>query len=400
MTTNLISHIMQSLTPDMMSRIGTLVGLDQNVTEQAASAIVPALLGGFGKIATTPDGARKLYDTVARQPTGTFDNLTQMLAGSDRKSLVENGLNTVSSLLGGSATQTLAGAVSKFAGTNQGAASSLMGVLAPVVTGALAKETVARGLDVAGLAQLLKSQSSHIQAALPPAFSDILKGAGLLGDIATPPPPRAAATTAASPTVDIQAQRAAAQRASATPSTANWLYWAIPAILIAGGAWWWLGERTNQAGPQVAQQQTGTEPQQGIDPGMTAGIPGGDLKTRATQALAALNAVPGGADVAKQTASALDEVKTSLSQVSDAATAQTAVPKLQEADAELGKVNGLAAQLPATGRTALATLISANMPTINAQLDKVLALPGVGPILKQPVDTLRSNLDSLSKAPA
>jgi hypothetical protein len=56
--------------------------------------------------------------------------------------------------------------------------------------------------------------------------------------------------------------------------------------------------------------------------------------------------------------------------------------------------------LPATGRTALATLISANMPTINAELDKVLALPGVGPILKQPVDTLRSNLDNLSKAPA
>jgi hypothetical protein len=398
MTTNLISHITQSLTPDMMNRIGTLVGLDQNVTEQATSAIVPALLGGFGKIATTPDGARKLYDTVARQPAGTFDNLTQMLAGSDRKTLVENGLNTVSSLLGGSATQTLAGAVSKFAGTNQGAASSLMGVLAPVVTGALAKETVARGLDVSGLAQLLKSQSSHIQAALPPAFSDILKGAGLLGDIAAPPPPRAAATTAAAPTVDIQAQRAAAQRASASSSSANWL-WVIPAILIAGGAWWWLGERPTQS-PQVAQQQPGTEPQQGIDPGMTAGIPGGDLKTRATQALAALNAVPGGADVAKQTASALDEVKTSLSQVSDAATAQTAVPKLQEADAELGKVNGLAAQLPATGRTALATLISANMPTINAQLDKVLALPGVGPILKQPVDTLRSNLDNLSKAPA
>ncbi|WP_181257236.1 DUF937 domain-containing protein [Pseudaminobacter soli (ex Li et al. 2025)] len=398
MATNLISHIMQFLTPDTMSRIGTLVGLDGNVTEQATSAIVPALLGGFAKIATTPDGARKLYDTVARQPTGTFDNLTQMLAGSDRKTLVENGLNTVSSLLGGSATQTLAGAVSKFAGTNQSAASSLMGVLAPVVTGALAKETVARGLDVSGLAQLLKSQSSHIQAALPPGFTDILKGAGLLGDIAAPPPPRAAATTATSPTVDIQAQRAAAAQ-QAPSSSANWL-WVIPAILIAGGAWWWFGERNQPAGPQVAQQQPTTEPHQGVDPGMTAGIPGGDLKTRATQALAALNAVPGGSDIAKQTATALDTVKTSLSQVSDAASAQTAVPKLQEADAELGKVNGLAAQLPATGRTALATLISANLPTINAELDKVLALPGVEPILKQPVDTLRSNLETLSKAPA
>lgn len=402
MTTNLISLIMQSLTPDMVSRIGSVVGLDHSVTEQAASAIVPALLGGFGKVASTPDGARKLYDTVARQPAGMFDNLSTAFAGTDRKTMAENGLNIVSSLLGGSATQTLAGAVSKFIGTNQSAASSLLGMLAPVVTGALAKETVGRGLDASGLAQMLKSQSANIQAALPAGFANMLKGTGLLSELSSP---TARPATVASPTVDIPAQRAAARRDSS--SSASWMYWAIPALLIAGGAWWWLGDRTRQPNtPQVAQQQpTGTDTTRTtttttVDTGTTAGIPSNDMRARATQALAALTAVPGGAEVANQTAAALNTVKTSLSQVSDAASAQTVLPKLQDADAQLGKLNGMVSQLPTTGRSALATLIGANLPTINAQLDKVLAIPGVEAVLKQPIDTLKSNLDTLSKAPA
>jgi hypothetical protein len=389
---------MQSLTPDMMSRIGSVVGLDHSVTEQAASAIVPALLGGFGKVASTPDGARKLYDTVARQPAGMFDNLSTAFAGTDRKTMAEGGLNIVSSLLGGSATQTLAGAVSKFIGTNQSAASSLLGMLAPVVTGALAKETVGRGLDASGLAQMLKSQSANIQAALPAGFANMLKGTGLLSEL-TSPTSRPATMT--SPTVDIPAQRASARRASS--SSASWMYWAIPALLIAGGAWWWLGDRTRQPNtPQVAQQQpAGTNTTQTpVDTGTTAGIPSNDMRARATQALAALTAVPGGAEVANQTAAALNTVKTSLSQVSDAASAQTALPKLKDADAQLGKLNGMVSQLPTTGRSALATLIGANLPTINAQLDKVMAIPGVEAVLKQPIDTLKSNLDTLSKAPA
>lgn len=404
MTTNLISLVTQYLTPDVISRIASAVGLDRNSTETATSAVVPALLGGFNKVAATPDGARKLYDTVSKQSPGILDSLTSALGGAGQKSLAGNGLNILSSLFGGSTTQALANAVSRYAGTDQSSASSLLGVLAPVVTGALAKETIGRKLDATGLSQMLSSQKNNIQAAMPSGFADLLRGSGLLGD--TVEQARPAATTAQ--TTGYTAQRPVQRPVPTAPSN-NWMYWALPAIVAIGAGWWLFGHRTTApVAPQVTEQRTTpaptttkpatTQPMQSQE--TTGSITPDDLKARTDQALTTLKGLPGGPEIATQTSSAFDALKTSLSGVTDAATAQTALPKLQEAEAQIEKVRGLAAQLPTGGRGALATLISANLPTINAQLDKIMAMPGVAAILKQPIDALRSDLDTMAKAPA
>jgi hypothetical protein len=41
---NLVSLVMQFLTPDMIGRIATALGLDRNVAQTAIGALVPALL--------------------------------------------------------------------------------------------------------------------------------------------------------------------------------------------------------------------------------------------------------------------------------------------------------------------------------------------------------------------
>lgn len=405
MPTNLISLVTQYLTPDVISRIASAVGLDRNSTDQATAAVVPALLGGFNKVAATPDGARKLYDTVSKQSPGILDSLTGALGGSSQKTLAGNGLNILSSLFGGSTTQALANAVSRYAGTDQSSASSLLGILAPLVTGALAKETIGRKLDATGLSQMLSSQKGNIQAAMPAGFADLLRGSGLLGDTVEQTARPAATTTQ---TTGYTAQRTVQRPVPAAPSN-NWMYWALPAIVALGAGWWLFGHRTTApVAPQVTEQRTTppattttpttTQPMQSQE--TTGSITADDLKTRATQALTTLKGLPGGTEIATQTSSAFDALKASLSGVTDAATAQTALPKLQEAEAQIEKVRGLAAQLPTGGRGALATLISANLPTINAQLDKIMAMPGVAAILKQPIDALRSDLDTMAKAPA
>lgn len=393
MATNLISLIMQSLTPDMVSKIASVFNLDGNATQKAVTAAVPALLGGFTKVAATPDGARKLYDAVSQQPPGIMETLAGALGGTGQRTLEENGLNMISSLFGGSATQTLAGTISRFAGVDPGVSSSLLGLVAPMVTGALAKQTTAGNLDASGLAQMLNSQKANIQAALPAGLGDLLKGSGLLGDIAGVAGQTTRAASSAAQTATIAAQQAARGTAS-TASSMNWAYWALPAVVILAAGWWMFGNRATSPVPE----QTATR--QAASPETTASVNPGGMSASATQALTLLKGVPGGTDIANQTSSALDKLNSSLNGIKDAATAQTALPQLQDARTQLDKVGGLAAQLPTAGRGALATFIAASMPTINKRLDQILAIPGVAAILQQPVDGLRSNLETLAKAPA
>lgn len=60
--------------------------------------------------------------------------------------------------------------------------------------------------------------------------------------------------------------------------------------------------------------------------------------------------------------------------------------KLQEADAQLTKVNDLAAKLSPEQKKALASLLAAALPTLNQLFDKVLARPGVRDIAKPVID--------------
>src|SRR6516164_9638571 len=180
MAINLVSLVMQFLTPDMIGRIATALGVDRNIAQAAASAVVPALLAGFSKTAAQPGGAQKLVD-AARQQTGTLGNFANMLGTGNQSSLIEKGSQMLSALLGGGDQNSLAQAVAKFAGLSQGPASSLLGMLAPVVMGTIGQQRQeGRSLDASGITSLLAHQKSNIAAALPTGLSNLLGGTGLL----------------------------------------------------------------------------------------------------------------------------------------------------------------------------------------------------------------------------
>jgi GTPase involved in cell partitioning and DNA repair len=71
---------------------------------------------------------------------------------------------------------------------------------------------------------------------------------------------------------------------------------------------------------------------------------------------------------------------------------------LQSATAELEKVRDLSSKLPTSGKSALATLITAARPSIEDMFRKVLAIPGIEALVKPTVDQLRATLDDLAKA--
>src|SRR5215510_5333265 len=229
MAINLVSIVMQFLTPDMIGRIASALGLDRNNTQTAIAAAIPGLLAGISGVAGQPGGAQRVAD-AARQQTSALGNFASMLGTGAQTSLVEKGSQMLSSLLGGRDQTALAGAVGKYAGLGQNASGSLLGMLAPIVMGTIGQEQGTRSLDAGGLANLLASQKDNIAAALPAGFANLLGGTGLLDSLGGA---ARTATAAAGQTTRVTTSAARAigdtgQRAAAV--SLNWLYWLIPLL--------------------------------------------------------------------------------------------------------------------------------------------------------------------------
>src|SRR5262245_26330968 len=377
MATNLVSYIMQFLTPDLINRIAGALGLDRNDTQTGVAATVPALLAALGGVAAKPGGAQGLVDTI-KQQSNVVDNFGSMLGTGSPSSFVDKGSSLLMSLLGSRDQSSLVGAIGSFAGLGHSGGNSLLGMLAPLVMGLIGKQMGPR-IDAGSLSNLFASQKDQIAQALPRGMSNLLGGTGLLDSLSgaagyatTAAEQAGRATTAAAGQFGQSASSAArsvgtgAQRAAAS-TTPSWVYWAIPAIVLGGLLWYLLSDHTTQ----VAQQPT-------VIPSQTQ------------------NVVVGGVDVGKQINDSLGEIRTSLAGITDAASANAALPKLQEATAQIDKVAGMVKQLPADQRRVADGLIASSMATINQLFDKVLAIPGVAEVVRPTIESLKTKLADLS----
>ena len=185
MAANLIGVLEQLLgSNEVLSRIGSLIGLSPERTRSAIGAAVPAILAALVGLVQKPAGRDQLAAAVRNQDPGVLDNLSAMLGSGRQNSLIDSGSSLLTSLLGDSKVGGLSGAIARFAGLNQGSATSLLGALAPVVLGALGREQRAQGLDAQGLAGLLNDQKGSIAQALPAGLASELGSTGLLDGVA------------------------------------------------------------------------------------------------------------------------------------------------------------------------------------------------------------------------
>jgi hypothetical protein len=368
MATNLVTLIMQFLTPDMIGRIANTLGVGRSDTATAVEAAVPAILAALTGVAAQPGGPQKLAN-AAKQESGVLDRFGSMLSGGGgQTSFVDRGSQMLSSLLGDRGQSALASAVGKYSGLQAGPSSSLLGALAPVVMGAISQQQGGR-VDASSIANLLTSQKDNIASALPSGFSRLLGGTDLLeplGDAvrrttATGGEAARAAAAAVARTADDTRRSAQA----AAPST-NWLMWAIPALAIAALLFYLLA----RPGEQAVQQ------------GVTT----------------AQNIIVGGLNINQQVTDGIGSLRTTLNGITDAASAQAALPRLQQATAQLDKVSGVLGQLSTSQRTVLAGLINPVMPALNQLIDRVLAIPGVAEIIKPTIDTLKAKLAVVAAA--
>jgi hypothetical protein len=182
MATNLVSLVMQFLTPDMSERIADALSLDRNKVQFAISGTVPALLAAFSATAMQPDGAQKLADAAGQQ-VRVLESFSSVLATGKQSSLVDNGSQMLTSLVSGQNQNAITEAISEFTGLEEGASGSVLGVLAPIVMATIARHQGKALLDANDIANYLASQKDNIIDALPSGFGRLLKGTNLLNSL-------------------------------------------------------------------------------------------------------------------------------------------------------------------------------------------------------------------------
>jgi len=384
MATNLVSVVMQFLTPDMIAKIASALGLDRNVTQKAITGAIPALLASLADVASSPNGARQLTNKLTQQ-SGSLESLKDLIGGSGQNSLAETGSSMLSGLFGGGTLDTMAQTIGKFAGIGEGASKSMLGMLGPVVLGALGQQQRSTGLDAGGLVSLLASQKDQITASMPSGLAGQLSAAGLIDGATGSVRSAAAAASAAGGRVAEDSERTvyrageAVTAAARSTSVSQWPYWLVAALVLGGLAWFAFGRSGQDTVAQVSPPAT-TRTATG-----TVGLAPADLTV-------------GGINLANQINASVGSIRTVLPGITDAASAQAALPKIKEATAQLNEVSSRATQLSPEGKSTLAKLIVVATPTINQMCDKVLATPGAGDIAKPAIDELRGKLDALARS--
>lgn len=348
MSFDAISLIRQFVTPELIAKIAAALGLERNQAQSAVGALIPAILSGLLGAGQRPGGARSLAEAAGAQDQSILGNLTNIIGGGGQKSLVDSGTTILGSLLGGGTAGALASAVGRFSGVGESGAKGLMGLLGPIVLGALGQQQRSSGLDANGLVNLLAGQKDKIARALPAGFAKELKGTGLLDSVAAQLP---RGVSEADQSVE-----------STAPSLPSFLPWLAGLAALAFVLWFLTGRPHDPvpSGPPV------------------------DISTAAgaTQRLNALG----------------DRLRMVLGSVNDEASAKAALPRLTDMAAELEQLQGAAAKLPAADRTSLSSIISALLAVLAPKIEDVLKIPGVGPILKPVIDSLQARLSKIGSA--
>jgi len=161
---NLVEMIREYLPDSFTEKMASLLGESHDKTQSAVNAAVPGILSGLDNAASTPDGARRLTDAV----NGADHNLLSDLGGLLGKTpSSESSSGMMQSILGTAGLSELTGNIGRISGLSGKGVMGLLGYLVPIVLGVLKNIKGTRGLDSAGLRNLLSSQRSNFAAAMP-----------------------------------------------------------------------------------------------------------------------------------------------------------------------------------------------------------------------------------------
>jgi hypothetical protein len=388
MSTDLVSTIMQSLSSETIGKVSSCLGLEQSTVQRGITAAIPAILGALANSASNPAGVHKLGNALSdieeMQGADVAKNLTELTQGG----VVETGWTMMSSLIGANSLETLSSAVAQFAGFGQGPAKKLLGFLVPVVLGLLRREQVDSRLDSRGIANLLTSQRGNIERAMPASIARRLKESEVR------------------PAVLRQTTASGGRQATAgnipSQSSGNWAYWLLPALILAGAALYLLPARDDSRTVQEINQSTTAGVQQASAKETAQVAPPAQRELQpapvSTSATIVSSAASTPATLENDILANISRLRAALQTVKDPASAQAALGELKAISDRFGRLKSVAQQLSPESRKALATAIANRVPDLNGLIDRIGSEFNLSGDAKPAMDTLKSDLASLSKA--
>lgn len=380
---NISDLIMSQLTsPDVLGKLGGLIGASESQTKTATSAAVPALLNVFAKMAGTPSGSDQLAKAMGGLDLGMLGNLAGLLGGSQASGLGGLGGNLLTSLLGNNLSS-IVGTIASFAGMQPGIMKTLLTYLAPMVLGMVAKQFTGKP-DAAGVSRLFSEQAGNIRGALPAGLS--------LGDFGgtSGGPVRSGSHS------HDTARHGGHSQEAASGGLPGWLLPLLALGALGIGWYLWNQNRESKENGPVATRTEETEKSGPLTKTTT--------DTKVTNGRETVEEIvetfaidPRFLEAGKSATELFAGLSKTLRGVTDEASARASLDALKGYEPLLEKVLAEAGSLPADEQPAFKTVISQYLSAIRTVVDKLMATPIVKELLEPVVGPMLDKLDKLSK---
>ena len=248
MSVNLLDLAKSSLTPILISKAGSLFGLDEGIASKALGAVLPTLLSGVLNKSSTPQGADSLLNAIKDDSVDSniVNNLSGLLSSeSGVQSLGTQGGKLLGFLFGDKASG-LGEQIASISGVPSEASSGVKGLTAlaaPALFGLLKNQVLGSNLNASGLSTLLANQIPHLEKALPAQVAQWLGWGSLgsfFGGIASKFGSALGAAGSAATAATTAATAVGSTALDTGKKSGGILKWLIPLLLLGAVALWAL----------------------------------------------------------------------------------------------------------------------------------------------------------------
>lgn len=350
-------------------------GLGPDETRATTRAAIPALLAGLLSAISKPGGTKAL-GAVLKDPNLRGD-LSSMAGGAGTQAVPATGIGALTSLLGEGRLSSLVNAIGGFGGISQGQSRSLIGMLFPLVLGVLGREQRGGTASADGIAQLLKGQKREIADAMPAGVASSLRSTGMLDALDEEPVPRRPAASAAA--MSAASARNPRHDDTRPPAKKNrsWFWPVAAGVAAIAIAVWGLGQfRDAEPERQIATEDSG-------DTSELVAVAPSDIDLRV-----------GDVDLGQELTGIVDRAAQSLSGITDAASAEAALPTLTKVNDNLDDMIPMVDRLPDPARAAFADRARSGYSRLESEIDRIESLPAIPDSVRQVVGELSGKLES------
>ncbi len=164
----ILALLREQLQGDTVDSLSQSIGASSAQTQQAIGAILPSLLGGLARNASSSQGQERLHNALSRDHDGSIlDQLGSLFGGASAPSVPEKTIQGGAILdhILGNKRQRVETGVTQSTGLSSGQVIKLMALLAPLVMGILGKKRQQAELSPGDLGDLLRSERNQVEAA-------------------------------------------------------------------------------------------------------------------------------------------------------------------------------------------------------------------------------------------